>query len=107
MTVYLSTAGSDPDVPAAAARESRVLLTFDKDFGEFAARSVLPPRLRGLCSSCSGTQLRSGGTASCCSDRGARRLERSFLDRRHHVHSAHRRILPLIQPFTRTPYHAR
>jgi hypothetical protein len=37
-------------VPAAAARESRVLLTFDKDFGEFAARSALPTRLRGLCS---------------------------------------------------------
>jgi len=37
-------------VPAAAARESRVLLTFDKHFGEFAARSALPPRLRGLCS---------------------------------------------------------
>jgi len=35
-------------VPAAAARESRVLLTFDKDFGKFAARSALPPRLRGF-----------------------------------------------------------
>src|SRR4029077_19099442 len=98
---------ADADVPAAAARESRVLLTFDKDFGEFAARSAFPPRLRGLCSFVFRHQLRSGGTASCCSDRGARRLERSFLGRRHHVHSAHRRILPLIQPFTRTPYHAR
>jgi predicted nuclease of predicted toxin-antitoxin system len=31
------------DVLAAAARESRILLTFDKDFGELAARSALPP----------------------------------------------------------------
>jgi len=34
---------ADADVLAAAARESRVLLTFDKDFGELAARSALPP----------------------------------------------------------------
>jgi hypothetical protein len=32
----------DADVLEAAAREGRVLLTFDKDFGELAARSVLP-----------------------------------------------------------------
>jgi predicted nuclease of predicted toxin-antitoxin system len=30
-------------VLAAAARESRILLTFDKDFGELAARLALPP----------------------------------------------------------------
>jgi hypothetical protein len=33
---------ADTDILAAAARESRVLLTFDKDFGELAARSALP-----------------------------------------------------------------
>jgi hypothetical protein len=31
------------DVLAAAARESLILLTFDKDFDELAARSALPP----------------------------------------------------------------
>ena len=31
------------DVLAAAARESRILLTFDKDFDELAARSTSPP----------------------------------------------------------------
>jgi hypothetical protein len=42
--VRLTTPGAaDADVLAAAARESRVLLTFDKDFGELAARSALPP----------------------------------------------------------------
>jgi hypothetical protein len=30
-------------VLATAAREDRILLTFDKDFGELAARSALPP----------------------------------------------------------------
>jgi Domain of unknown function (DUF5615) len=34
---------ADADVLAFAARESRVLLTFDKDFGEVAARSALSP----------------------------------------------------------------
>jgi predicted nuclease of predicted toxin-antitoxin system len=34
---------ADADVLAAATRESRILLTFDKDFGELAARSALPP----------------------------------------------------------------
>jgi predicted nuclease of predicted toxin-antitoxin system len=33
---------NDAAVLAAAAAERRVLLTFDKDFGELAARSVLP-----------------------------------------------------------------
>jgi predicted nuclease of predicted toxin-antitoxin system len=31
------------DVLAAAAHEGRILLTFDKDFGELAAQSALPP----------------------------------------------------------------
>jgi predicted nuclease of predicted toxin-antitoxin system len=34
---------SDPDVLAWAVREERVLLTFDKDFGELAKGSALPP----------------------------------------------------------------
>lgn len=34
---------SDTEVLKAAARDSRLLLTFDKDFGELAARSILPP----------------------------------------------------------------
>jgi predicted nuclease of predicted toxin-antitoxin system len=33
---------SDPDVLAWAVREQRILLTFDKDFGELAGRSPLP-----------------------------------------------------------------
>jgi hypothetical protein len=33
---------SDPEVLAWAARESRILLTFDKDFGELARSSTLP-----------------------------------------------------------------
>jgi predicted nuclease of predicted toxin-antitoxin system len=33
---------TDPDVLAWAAREERVLLTFDKDFGELARGSTLP-----------------------------------------------------------------
>jgi predicted nuclease of predicted toxin-antitoxin system len=33
---------SDPDVLAWAAREQRILLTFDKDFGELAQGSALP-----------------------------------------------------------------
>ena len=33
---------SDPDVLVWAARERRVLLTFDKDFGELARASALP-----------------------------------------------------------------
>jgi predicted nuclease of predicted toxin-antitoxin system len=37
---------ADSDLLAAAARESRILLTFDKDFGELAARSALPPGCR-------------------------------------------------------------
>ncbi len=34
---------SDHDVLAWAAREQRILLTFDKDFGELAKASALPP----------------------------------------------------------------
>ena len=33
---------SDADVFALAAREARILLTFDKDFGELAGRTPLP-----------------------------------------------------------------
>ena len=33
---------ADPDVLALAVRERRILLTFDKDFGELATRSALP-----------------------------------------------------------------
>jgi predicted nuclease of predicted toxin-antitoxin system len=33
---------ADADVLALAAREERILLTFDKDFGELAGRSTLP-----------------------------------------------------------------
>jgi len=33
---------SDPEVLARAARDSRILLTFDKDFGELARASRLP-----------------------------------------------------------------
>jgi predicted nuclease of predicted toxin-antitoxin system len=33
----------DPDVLAWAVREGRILLTFDKDFGELARASGLPP----------------------------------------------------------------
>jgi predicted nuclease of predicted toxin-antitoxin system len=43
--VWLRTAApgtTDPDVLAWAAREERVLLTFDKDFGELARASALP-----------------------------------------------------------------
>jgi len=35
---------SDPDVLAWAAREERILLTFDKDFGELARTSALPAK---------------------------------------------------------------
>jgi hypothetical protein len=35
---------SDSDVLAWATREERTLLTFDKDFGEVARRSTLPPK---------------------------------------------------------------
>jgi predicted nuclease of predicted toxin-antitoxin system len=34
---------ADPEVLAWAAREERILLTFDKDFGELAKVSALPP----------------------------------------------------------------
>jgi hypothetical protein len=34
---------TDPEVLARAAREERILLTFDKDFGELAKGSALPP----------------------------------------------------------------
>jgi hypothetical protein len=34
---------TDPDVLAWATREERILLTFDKDFGELAMASQLPP----------------------------------------------------------------
>jgi predicted nuclease of predicted toxin-antitoxin system len=41
--VRLSAPGSsDPDVLAVAAQQKRILLTFDKDFGEIARRSSLP-----------------------------------------------------------------
>ena len=33
---------SDPDVLGWAARDERILLTFDKDFGELARASALP-----------------------------------------------------------------
>jgi len=33
---------SDQTVPSRAVRENRILLTFDKDFGELAARADLP-----------------------------------------------------------------
>jgi predicted nuclease of predicted toxin-antitoxin system len=35
---------TDPEVLARAAREERVLLTFDKDFGELARASALPQK---------------------------------------------------------------
>ena len=44
--VWIRTAAqgsTDPHVLAWAAREERILLTFDKDFGELARRSTLPP----------------------------------------------------------------
>ena len=44
--VWIRTAAqgsTDPNVLAWAAREERILLTFDKDFGELARRSTLPP----------------------------------------------------------------
>src|SRR5882672_7100082 len=43
--VWIRTAApgsSDPDVLAWAVRDERILLTFDKDFGELARASVLP-----------------------------------------------------------------
>src|SRR5579871_2303018 len=43
--VWIRTAApgiADSDVLAWAAREERILLTFDKDFGELARRAVLP-----------------------------------------------------------------
>jgi hypothetical protein len=43
--VWVRTAGpgtSDPEILAWAAREARILLTFDKDFGELARASALP-----------------------------------------------------------------
>jgi Domain of unknown function (DUF5615) len=43
--VWLRTAApgaSDPEVLARAARDARILLTFDKDFGELARASTLP-----------------------------------------------------------------
>jgi hypothetical protein len=43
--VWIRTAApgtADPEVLAWAAREARVLLTFDKDFGELARASALP-----------------------------------------------------------------
>lgn len=33
---------TDPDVMAWAMRDERILLTFDKDFGELAGKSALP-----------------------------------------------------------------
>jgi predicted nuclease of predicted toxin-antitoxin system len=43
--VWVRAAGpgaTDPEVLAWAARDERILLTFDKDFGELARRSALP-----------------------------------------------------------------
>jgi predicted nuclease of predicted toxin-antitoxin system len=43
--VWIRTAApgmADPDILAWAAREARILLTFDKDFGELAKASALP-----------------------------------------------------------------
>jgi uncharacterized protein DUF5615 len=43
--VWLTTAApgtNDPEVLAWAARDARILLTFDKDFGELARASALP-----------------------------------------------------------------
>jgi predicted nuclease of predicted toxin-antitoxin system len=57
---------SDPEVLAWAARESRILLTFDKDFGELARASALPPSWAWYCS------------ASRCRDRA--RSDRASLD---------------------------
>jgi hypothetical protein len=34
---------ADSDVLGWAAREERILLTFDKDFGELARRAIMPP----------------------------------------------------------------
>jgi hypothetical protein len=45
--VWVRSAGpgaTDPEVLAWAAREQRVLLTFDKEFGELARKSALPPQ---------------------------------------------------------------
>jgi predicted nuclease of predicted toxin-antitoxin system len=45
--VWIRTAApgsSDPEVLAWAAREERILLTFDKDFGELAKTSKLPAK---------------------------------------------------------------
>ncbi len=44
--VWIRTAApgiADPDVLAWAARDERILLTFDKDFGELARGAVMPP----------------------------------------------------------------
>ena len=44
--VWIRTAApsmADSDVLAWAARDERILLTFDKDFGELARRAMLPP----------------------------------------------------------------
>jgi hypothetical protein len=44
--VWIRTAApgnADADVLARAAKEERILLTFDKDFGELARRAKLPP----------------------------------------------------------------
>jgi Domain of unknown function (DUF5615) len=44
-TLWVRTAASgasDPDVLSWAAREGRILLTFDKDFGELAMAAALP-----------------------------------------------------------------
>lgn len=39
---YVAAGAADAEVLAKAMAESRILLTFDKDFGELAARSALP-----------------------------------------------------------------
>ncbi len=43
---------ADPEVLAWAAREQRILLTFDKDFGELARASALPPACGVICCAC-------------------------------------------------------
>src|SRR5260221_14499964 len=44
----VASGATDPDVLAWAAREQRILLTFDKDFGELARGSALPRTCGGV-----------------------------------------------------------
>jgi len=80
---------SDPNVLAWAVREERVLLTFDKDFGELARGSALP-RLRGRPPARADAKAKakakakawSSRTAARGPDNGARRLGRLLLRHR-------------------------